>query len=157
MSYWASLEIEMSLLGKRLSAGQFIKESVRAKNIGGTVKKCVFYVKGSRPLPREVLQCGRSPARAQAALPLVALSPLTATRPLAAGAAGARASVHKRGNHSETHDYACKISSSRLVSSRFDVRRRGARVALPLTLEGPHGPTAAPARRTPVGTRHSAR
>ena len=28
MSYWASLEIEMSLLGKRLSAGQFIKESV---------------------------------------------------------------------------------------------------------------------------------
>ena len=30
MSYWASLEIEMSLLGKRLSAGQFIKESVRA-------------------------------------------------------------------------------------------------------------------------------
>ena len=47
---------------------------------------CVFYVKGSRPLPREVLQCGRSPARAQAALPLVALSPLTATRPLAAGA-----------------------------------------------------------------------
>ena len=30
VSYWASLEIEMSLLGKRLSAGQFIKESVRA-------------------------------------------------------------------------------------------------------------------------------
>ena len=30
MSYWASLEIEMSLLGKRLSAGQFIKESVGA-------------------------------------------------------------------------------------------------------------------------------
>ena len=54
---------------------------------------CVFYVKGSRPLPREVLQCGRSPARAQAALPLVALSPLTATRPLAAGA---RASARSR-------------------------------------------------------------
>ena len=34
---------------------------------------CVFYVKRSRPLPREVLQCGRSSARAQAALPLAAL------------------------------------------------------------------------------------
>ena len=40
---------------------------------------CVFYVKGSRPLPRKVLQCGRSPARAQAALPLAAPSPLTLT------------------------------------------------------------------------------
>ena len=29
---------------------------------------CVLYVKGSRPLPRKVLQCGRPPARAQAAL-----------------------------------------------------------------------------------------
>ena len=39
MSYWASLEIEMSLLRKRLSAGQFIKESVRA------VKKMVELLK----------------------------------------------------------------------------------------------------------------
>ena len=43
-------------------------------------EKCVFYVKGTRPLPREVLQCGRSSARAQAALPRVALPPLAATR-----------------------------------------------------------------------------
>ena len=42
---------------------------------------CVFYVKGTRPLPREVLQCGRSSARAQAALPRVALPPLAATTP----------------------------------------------------------------------------
>ena len=39
MSYWASLEIEMSLLGKRLSAGQFIKESWGCKISVETVNK----------------------------------------------------------------------------------------------------------------------
>ena len=43
MSYWASLEIEMSLLGKRLSAGQFIKESVRAVKQGSTVPPPACY------------------------------------------------------------------------------------------------------------------
>ena len=39
---------------------------------------CVLYGKRSRPLPREVLQCGRPSARAQAAPPRAALPPTTA-------------------------------------------------------------------------------
>ena len=55
----------------RRAARRALREDAKMRACSGCTDVCVFYVKGSRPLPRKVLQCGRSPARAQAAPPPV--------------------------------------------------------------------------------------